>query len=369
MKHRKKWLFGIFYSVGMIVFLGLVTEVFVRRVVLARGFKYIDVHLDEVPQFRLKDTYKDPSFTIREGRREFYPRMGRSKGVAFVGDSVTFCATVKDKHCFVEQLQNAQSDFDAYNYGVPGYGLQEVREVVRKIAVNPKIDLVLYTFNFNDVHPASAVLLSLLKTPSTRFASVYTENNFSDGFRRFVKDHIKLIPTAHYFWGVFKARRQAGAQVAANDNAQYATTPSFCLDEVRHNLEKGSSANLYKRAYPAWQKLYRDPKVMNKMGRYLTEMRDILEEEGKKLLVQPFHDLVFYLRKDRALNDRVLRVWKDHEIDHLDTYNRQKAIHKECSAYADPGHPGNLGNRSLSQALLPELLERLQSSNYQLARK
>ncbi len=352
-----------FSIVGLLIVGAL--ELFVRGVILPRDFSFLEVTPGQFPYFQLVEEYKAPWVTVKNRRREALPRGERQHRIAFVGDSVGFCATVSDENCFVEQIQKRQDHFDTYNYSVPGYGLLEVRSSVEKALEQKSFDTVVYVLNFNDIYPAQAVLLSLLSTPETRFASVDDYGSRRDKARGFVKDNFKLLPTAKYLAGIVGpalARRLSNeptneTNLDANLPAEQAVQPSLsCHEQVVEELERGPSAYLYKRVYPAWQKMYRDPELLSRLATVLKEMKASANKKGARFLVVPFHDLVFFLNQDRSINNILLGLLKKQGIDYLDTYNAMENDYKACGMFRDPGHPGWYGNRILGREILNELV-------------
>ena len=80
------------------------------------------------------------------GRREYSP--SRSKGIRRIyalGDSLTFGFGVRDEDTFPAQMEKADASYEAMNFGVPGYGVDQIFLLLHTFGFAYQPDVVVIT--------------------------------------------------------------------------------------------------------------------------------------------------------------------------------------------------------------------------------
>ncbi|MCB0404913.1 MAG: SGNH/GDSL hydrolase family protein [Bdellovibrionales bacterium] len=327
----------------------------VRRWVLPQNFLYIQVNPDTSPFFGLVDRYDVFPVSIRDHRHEGAQRGGRRSGIAFVGDSVTFCANVKIEDCFVEQLQNSQTLFDAYNFGVPGYGIVQVEQQLDKVFEKAPIDWVVYTFNFNDIHSAAPVLLTLLEPESDRLVALEDYQGPKGSLKKYLRRYYQTPLVLNYFYSTLSAPTPEVFSGAVGAKSLAPKPQQDCLA----TMKTAAQGYLYRTLFPVWEKMYTDPKVVEKLSGAFARLKNKVEAHGARLVVIASYDFLIVDKKNSAIPEAFRLATEQAGIDTVNLYPLFASHYSECSMYSDPGHPGKLGHRLLARRLLPEILNRL----------
>ncbi|MFN8609675.1 MAG: SGNH/GDSL hydrolase family protein [Vulcanimicrobiota bacterium] len=101
------------------------------------------------------------------GLREFdYARSARVKRIAFFGDSFTFGEEVSDDETYVAYLSQAFPQAEIMNFGVRGYGYDQMLLYLQEEGVKYRPDMVVLAFNKLD---ASRDRLNFRDAPKPRF--------------------------------------------------------------------------------------------------------------------------------------------------------------------------------------------------------
>jgi hypothetical protein len=339
---RHTWRFWLIYGVGVILMVGASAEWFTRHYLIARDFSYLHVVPSEFPFFRLKDNFSDEEITIRNGRREKAVRGGRSHRIAFIGDSNTFGIGSTDDRTYEERLQAAQSKYDIYNFGVPGYGLPEITAVADRIVRDNKYDYIIYNYNFNDVFVAMAGTLPLLTTAETRIPISYS---FRGRLKLFLKDHWKSgVVVLHPLWLKLNGDRYRVAERESKVRSEVDGTP--VLD--------ATIAKMYRK----FDDVYSDPSVVDIVKKSFLHLQKVAEANGARFLVVPHYDRPFFSRFDGTLHQKLIRILDETKVSYLDLYDQYAQHYLEHTFFhgiGDPGHLGDAGNALVAQELLTYL--------------
>ena len=328
-------------------------EIAVRKILLPKGFRYIEVTSDQFPFFRVIDSYKDGAITIRDHRREGLPRGDRKRRIAFVGDSVTFCANTYDSGCFVEMIQEKQGEFDVYNFGVPGYGLSEIDVVVRDILKKGHYDYIFYLFNINDVHSAMPVQLALLEDGRHRITSLNYYSGWRGRLKQVLKDSYKTPFYLNYARSVYLGQSPTkGGQMdlrspSSLKSASFVPTTGGCEEGY---FEKLRNDPFTQNVFPVWKKIYSDENVREHVRETLLSLRKEGSLRGSEFLVAPFYD--FSIMDDPS--ESVLASFSNNfqTAFSLNSLPLFKGHYRECRFYADPGHLARVGNEYLARFFL-----------------
>ena len=326
------------------------TELFVRYYLIpSQEYGYLQTDAAKFPFFRLKENFSSPGVTVRSGRRELQDRGGRARKVAFVGDSVTFGTHLGDADSYVEQVQSIQELYDAYNFGVPGYGLLEIESVITRLAREKCCDAIVYTFNFNDVHAGMTGLLPLLENASNRFASMDEYDGWLGGLKQLGKDHFKILYVLKYTWSNLSLWKSAPAPVAAEPRPP-------CYGDILAMSEDET----YQKPNRLWRVMYRDPQLIAKLGKQVRGLKTQVQSSGGRFFVAVSYDLLMFEEGTdetyRSIMDDVLRGVG---VEVIDTHPLYREHYKECEFYADPRHLGRMGSRLLAELVHANLLKRL----------
>lgn len=326
------------------------TELFVRYYIIpGEDHGYLQVDSAAFPFFRLKGNFSMPGVTIHSGRREFQVRGRRARAVSFVGDSVTFGTHVGDADSYVEQVQRIQELYDAYNFGVPGYGLPEIRSVVAQLLREGRYDAIVYTFNFNDIHAGMSGMLSLLENENNRFASMDRYDGLVGRLKQFGKDHFKTLFVLRYLGSKFALRKSITEPSAVEPRL-------YCYRDVLAM----SAGDAYEKPNRLWQVMYRDPELVAKLHDYFRQLRTMVELSDCRFFVAVTYDfLLFKDGTDEAYRSIIDYVLRSSGVDLIDTYPLYRQYYKECDFYADPRHLGKMGSRLLAEFVHANLLARL----------
>ncbi|MEZ4750990.1 MAG: SGNH/GDSL hydrolase family protein [Bdellovibrionota bacterium] len=333
-------------------------EIGIRHWVLPQNFLYIQVAPDKSPFFGLVDRYDVFPVSIREHRHETAPRGGRKHSVAFVGDSVTFCANVKIEDCFVEQLQSVQTLFDAYNYGVPGYGIVQIEQQLEEVFAKTPVDWVFYTFNFNDIHSAAPVLLTLLEPEKDRLIALEDYQGQKGFIKKTLRKYYQTPLVLNYFYSTLSTPSSQVLSSAVGGESKATPAKQDCYK----NMKNEAKGYLFRTLYPVWEKMYADPAVIDKLSLAFQRLKQKVESHGARLAVLASYDFLILETNNETLPEAFGEATKRAGIDTIDVYPIFKKHYAKCGFYSDPGHPGQLGYRLMSRRLLPEILNRLERS-------
>jgi hypothetical protein len=359
-RSRKLAAIGLYllYCAAVVV---LPIELFVRYYVIpGQNLGYLQIEADQFPFFRLKESFDSPAFTVRSGRREVLPRGSRPHAVAFVGDSVTFGTHVRDVDSYVEQVQRLQQVYDAYNFGVPGYGIPEIETVVSRLARENRYNAIVYTFNFNDVHAAMVGLLALLEDSDHRFASMDRYDGPVGWLKAFGKDHVKSLYALKYFgsnlsWRTLKAVF-AGPEADSDPEPPRVKPQALCYDDILAL----SGQDTYQKPTRLWRAMYDDPQLIARLVGRLGALRQTVAAAGGRLFVAVNYDFLLFEKGTDAMYRRILDdVFHRSGVDIIDTYPLYHDHYRECGFFGDPRHPGPDGAHRLAALVNAALLERV----------
>lgn len=353
---RQTLLYLIYLAFAVLVPL----EFAVRHFIVAgRDYGYLVVEPDEQPFFRLADQYRDKHTTVRDGRREVLPRGARPEAVAFVGDSVTFGTHLPDVLTFVEQLQASQQKFDAYNFGVPGYGLPEIEQVIARVAMAGRYPTIVYTFNFNDIHPAMAGTLVLLTDSQRRFASLEQYDGWRGQLKEFGKDHWKTLYVAKDLYGrLLGLDAEARSRPQTDEQENQGAGATLCYQEA--SLQAQDDA--FQKPDRLWKRMYVDPDLQAKLRATLRSMRDVSERGGSHLLLAVNYDLLLL---EQGTDTQYKAIIEDAAraagITVIATHDLFREHFRTCGFFGDPRHLGSVGSK-LYAARLQESLQGVASA-------
>ncbi|MDH5730275.1 MAG: SGNH/GDSL hydrolase family protein [Gammaproteobacteria bacterium] len=328
----------------------VVLEVSVRVLIIPFSLKkleYFSIENGKLPFFKLVEEFHSDTINIIHGRRELAKRGDRAHRVAFIGDSVTFGSGVNDEKSFVEQIQTGQNIFDAYNLGVPGYGLPEIESVVNTMQ-HKAYDAVVYTFSANDSYTAMAGLLPLLTNNSNRFLSI---EDFQGGYgliKQFTKDHFKSLILIKSAIGQLNIDDKQSTIV----NSETSNHLNCYETKKFHAHSQAIQTN-----YQVTNQIYSNPVYLNSVKKRLRRIRDRVKLIGSKFILSAAHDFPMVDNNNRLFNIALQNIALDLTIPFIDTFDVYSQNYKQCGFYVDPGHPGVLGSTLLAQKIISELSE------------
>jgi len=337
------------YCTGLALVFSLVayvsTEAYVRFTVIKKGFSYIQVHPDKFPYFSLLENYHKDGITIKHSRRESEARKNRPFNVAFVGDSQTFGIKTTDPKLFTEIIQREQNQFNAYNFGVPGYGLPEVNAVVNKLTKTDQYKIIVYLFNLNDIFPTMAGTLPLLQKPEHRFAMLEQYQGSYGRVKLFIKDHLKALIAVPYlmkagFYSLFPT-----------DNPPSKKETLGCYEK----LARLTHTNKYKKFYQTMDNMYADPGLQKKLSSWLEKMKTHIENSGGRLVLFIHHGMYFFENDELSIRNNLVSLLKRSNIEHRDLYPAYVPYYKKCDFFYDTTHLGPVGHRHLANSILSTL--------------
>jgi hypothetical protein len=357
----KKIRIALAYCVAVAIFVCAFVEIFVRNWILPRDFSYIHVTRGEFPYFRLVDDFHTDGMTIRHARREPSPRGSRPRKVAFVGDSQTFGVGATDANTYEELIQTHQSEWDAYNFGVPGYGLPEVRKVVERITSEAHYDLVAYNYNFNDPLVAMSMYLPLLGDDAHRLRTV---DDYEGGYgkaKHVAKEYVKflfVLPTviemARKVQGLSARLPSVSREVAGSAPAPGSAQDLSCIAKNLHNLDDHGRLP---KPYRLFELVYADPVLRAEVAEYFKKMKEQVTAQGGRLVVFLHHDFPLLYQSMDGPRKNMESLLAELEIPSWNTYDIYREHFKECEFFYDLGHLGANGNRYLAKELEAHLRE------------
>lgn len=345
-RHRLlKFTGWLIYLVCCGVFVVGTMEIYVRTVVLRQNFRYFDIHSGRVPAHSLQPTYQVKGITIRSGRREVLPRGARAQRAAMLGDSVTFGTGVDDSSNWTELLQAGQSAWDIYNFGVPGYGLVEVTNTLNRLLMEgsgkKKWDLVVYCYNLNDPYPAMQGYLPLLTTPASRITTFDEYQGYRGVMTLFAKDHLKSLICLRSALRLDSANRET----------------AMVVNDTEADIQRMVKLRSVQRTYHTFRKVYSNPMVATEIIRALARMKGQVEQQGGQFAVTIFYDYLVMANHDQALHKQIAKLFESAGVRFVDSWELCEAHHRDVKFYADPGHPGIVGNALLARLFQDQLLQ------------
>ncbi len=344
-KVQRRILFYVLYSAGVCFLVLLATEFFVRTYLLKRINLNLPIRLnqDGSPLYSLIES--DSALSIRNGRRELATRGQRNRRVMFVGDSATYGSIqIQTAQIFTELMQSGQDVFDAYNFGVFGYGLPEVASVVDKISRSVNSDVVFYLYNFNDAYVAMPGYLSALTSPNTRIARLDEYDGWGGKLVTFLKDHIKTVFVLNDLW-----QRLPSNSRGLGEKSSIANTDSEnCYDVYPKTT----------RVYELQRKLYSDETTLVKIEAYFRSMKSRLASRKIPLLVMLHFDYQHLVDPNKHFGKSLENILRKTGIEYIDSYPFYHAHFRECGFYMDGSHLGELGNRYVAEFVQDHLLSR-----------
>jgi hypothetical protein len=274
----------------------------------------------------------------------------RKLKIAFVGDSVTFGSGVNDHENYVEFIQRKQLHFDAYNYGVPGYGIIEVEETVENI-IKDNFDIVIYTYNFNDIHPMTVGYLSLLMKADTRFASIDQFQGNWGIIKLFLKDHFKA---AFVFRDLILNKSIFLMEKISQEAVFEDEPPVMCYDDlVIHMKNEG-----HQQLLSLWEKMYSTPLLLEKLNDRFSSMNSKTTSAHVDFFVLVFYDFHIMEQDGQFFHEIINDVLARSKVKTIDTYSFFERYYKECTFYSDIGHPGKLGNEQFGEFIIKYIINK-----------
>jgi len=367
MKKRELVLSGAVFIIVSLVGI-LVLEFYCRHLAINDN-PWISVNHKRVPAFQLKESVPWSSNSKIGVRSGGTARGNRKQKIAVVGDSVTYCMGIGTPSCFVDLMQNGQGKADVYNFGVPGYGVTEIKQVLGEVERAEKFETVVYVYNVNDVYDAMPVLLTLAVNPKTRFASIY---EYLPGWgaraKSLLLDYFKL-PFVLFYYAAARMPELPSSQApvvpsvapseppvtpAASSTVAVPPAPALSCFEERKKHALASWA--FNRTWPAVKRMYSDPKIQNKLTAEIAAMRGIVEANGGRFVVVPFFDFAFLIEDSREVHNNLISAVKKSGAEVLDLYPQFAKAGEECSFYLpDLAHFDAPGSKRFADWILAYL--------------
>lgn len=338
---RKRWTIAV---VATLLALGL-AELIVRRTGV--GPDVIGVHaenfrLSENPvlQYELVPGSVDGAGTTinRYGMRGV--ARPEEKGadvfrIACVGDSICFGLAVDSTNAFPAVLENLLGNMkgkrvEVLNFGVIGYNLPQVVEVVRTRVPRFHPDLVLYAYCMNDLQEYS-------------FERDRLESLLSPAKRGYVRNSrrpsLRLWTLARYAW-------QSWSGVGVGENAGE-------LPDVRQS--DPTWVSLLNGSYDRYfERLHQSSVGKRELTRGLSDMRSYCDAMGADLRMVVFPVLMYYDRFPlEGARARVRHAAREQSIPCLDLYEVYRAYEHRTQQRIglDALHPGVEGHRLTAESI------------------
>lgn len=100
---------------------------------LYRSDPVVGYTLTPLWQGQFNDGYAQGKITVNSlGQRDDEPSTGSKHRILLLGDSFTFGALLDQSDTIDKQIERLSTDIDAYNLGVPGYGLPAIIETLKR---------------------------------------------------------------------------------------------------------------------------------------------------------------------------------------------------------------------------------------------
>jgi len=323
-------------------------ELYVRNFVINKNFGIYQVDKNTFPHYRLIDEFSSPRITISNNRREQGSRGDRERRIGFIGDSVTFGIGVSDSAAYTEILQASQNKYDIYNYGVPGYGLVESAVMLDSILSQRKYEVIVYTFNFNDIHPLSPGYLSLLKDSGTHFSTIDNYQGSWGKYKLWTKDNLKFLFVLKELWQKDNIWVDP-APIGSNSLPEY--FKAKCYDDLLAECKHGEHLKLLQ----LWLNMYSDPKLLSSLRKKFLQMDKKAQAHGTQLVILPFYD--FHIMEYHAsfFKTALHSLLSNNQISYIETFPLFEKEYRECGFYSDVGHPGIRGNELIAELILQKL--------------
>lgn len=344
-----------FILIGFVVF--SIVELFVRTQIVPKDFLYFEVNSGEFPFYKLVKSYQEDGITIRNHRREYYPRGARLEKIAFVGDSVTFGSGLKDEETFVELVQKKQDLYDVYNYGVEGYGLTEISKVIDQVLESGGYRKIIYTFVFNDTYPAMAGLLPLMSTEENRFSTIERYQGAYGVLKLFLKDYAKSIIVLKGIIGSM-GKPSEGDRVLME--LEYEEENDSRCSRSYEYMKKVAQNKSYIVNYNTWLKQYKDQMLLDELELAIRHLREKVESQGVELVVMVHYDFLTMDNGKSAAHvvSGIRSVLSHAGVTSIPSFQAYESNYKDCGFYYDAGHHGKKGAEVVGDLVLKYLLER-----------
>jgi hypothetical protein len=190
--------------------------------------------------------------------------------------------------------------------------------------------------------------LSLLPKPEDRITSIDRYRGWYGTINAFVKDHFKsVVVLKDVFGGIYE--RVKGAHQEVVDGVISYNAP--CHSTVM----KAAKTGRYREIYETYLKQSHDQVVIDEVVRRLRRMKTFIETRQSKLIMVASYDFLVIERNNQQLIDLPKVIASMAGIEFIDVSPAIIAAQHECGLYANPNHPGPLGNQILAEKILDRL--------------
>lgn len=337
---------------GLAIFCAGLIEVIFCYLILPQNFLYYESSYRKFPHFWLKSSYRAGVVQIENGRRQVRSaavleglgdaKVGGAKGVAFVGDSVTFGWGVAQSNTLPQQIADRLPDRLVHNYGVPGYGLLEYRRVVEDRIAPGQFAHIVVTLVSNDVYPASVGRLPLLIRGGETITYWPLHEKGLIGYAKYLL--FRYFKTGYFV--LLQLRPQPERREPVPDAGQN-EPPAQCGARLRReNLD-------YREIFDRQQAMYTDRQVRAGLDAGVADLAAAIRRKG----AEPVFVLNYYLghliEGPGAYRDSMRAAVAKAGAPLLDLHEPLLAAlaGNECRYFADPGHPGPAHNAAIAEAV------------------
>ena len=161
-------------------------------------------------------------------------RFPKKSNIVFLGDSFTYGYGVKYEDSFPGILENMDFNYNIYNLGVPGYGMQKYYYMLSDFLKNNKAEKIFLTMDMTDVGDASSTwtFISNNKFPVIKSLKINVEIDNWSKFKNSNFKGTKLI-TFHLrnFLRYLKIKHKSN-ESTLDDAALYTTIANFTYSDI-----------------------------------------------------------------------------------------------------------------------------------------
>ncbi len=162
--------------------------------------------------------------------------------VIVIGDSTAFGLGVSDDETFPVVLERAlDGRVEVLNWGVPGYNLVQIVELLRTKGQTYEPDLVVYALNYNDLEPRAIESAAVIRY--TRLSNIYS-----------IYRHVKFLSGEDYGVRLDRDRKQrASAAMEAFDaflrlSREWGFTPMLFQASCAYGADEAEISALFRHA-------------------------------------------------------------------------------------------------------------------------
>ena len=120
-------------------------------------------------------------FTDRDGYRfSGKKRLIKENNIVFLGDSHTYGMGVKFEDSFSGIIEKNTKDYDVYNLGVPGYGIQKHYYNLNEFLKKKNVSKIIITLDMTDIYDAAHRWRLITNTKTPVLKSKHTNKKISD---------------------------------------------------------------------------------------------------------------------------------------------------------------------------------------------